>query len=118
SLELFSNIAVKYLLFNRSDGWGGGLSCLVTFGAAGVKSIAAWSTCFGCFAIVLGLIHFIPIPGLSAFGILAHTAESVFGRGRFEKHILNSMLVGILYLLAVYIRLAIADVFWLVDLFT
>lgn len=116
--EVFEHIVTKFLLFQSSDGWGGLLGSVVTFAAAGTHSIATWSTCFGCIVFVFGVVHFLPIPFFSGFHMLYRAVGLFFDDNRTKE--IRSILatIGLIYFIALYVRIAIADIYWLKSVFT
>lgn len=110
------SILSKYLLFQPLDGWGGWFGCVVTQGTAGRESWMAWLTCLGCLSCVYGIVNLLPIPGMSGFMVVTAVIEVFFGADFAEKIWNQFTLVALIFFLAVFIRLAVADWLWMLDM--
>lgn len=111
-LVMLKNVIRKYFLFQSSGDWGGWVWSIASLGSIGTKSLAAWFTCIGCMSCILGFCSLLPIPCMTGFLLLTCLADSILGKNRTERTVVALSYVGYLYLVAVFARIIIADVYW------
>jgi membrane-associated protease RseP (regulator of RpoE activity) len=113
SWDIGSNVFRKIALFRDLEGWGGYLGCLLTCGAAAIRSWSAWFSCLGTVILTLGTMNLLPIPTHNGGQIVITLVEVIRGRKMPER--LQELLTwfGLILVLIWLGRIIVADASWL-----
>ncbi len=112
---ILSKCFLKYFLFFPLEGWGGLIGALITSGAAGSESYSFWLTCIGVICLYNFVSNLLPIPILNGGHFLFHLWEHMTGQKIAEKVSITLTMIGLIFMLVVYVRIFVADIIWLLS---
>lgn len=101
--------------FRSLEDYGGFVAVGFTSARAGAVSPWAWVTLIGLVAVGCGLVNLLPLPALNGGHILFLGLEVALGRRTADAASVPWGYMGLLVALVLYIRLLVADVWWLIS---